>query len=136
MPGGAGLQGLPGPAAVMMPLMRKGSLTYSMISRSSCAVLEPAGGVSPLRKGQAGGVDVHGEHLGPGGLGAVQLGVQGIPVPGLHRGDAPAPAAPMAAAAAVNTSGLVPSPVKAAMPASAQAGTRMLLYSMSLNLSP
>ena len=46
------------------------------------------------------------------------------------------PAAPMAAAAAVNTSGLVPSPVKAAMPASAQAGTRMLLYSMSLNLSP
>ena len=37
------------------------------------------------------------------------------------------PDSPMAAEAAVNTSGLVPSPVKAAMPFSAQAGTRISL---------
>ncbi len=37
------------------------------------------------------------------------------------------PEAPMALAAAVKTAGSVPSPVKAAMPAWAHAGTRMLL---------
>ena len=46
------------------------------------------------------------------------------------------PEAPMALAAAVKTAGSVPSPVKAAMPLSAQALTRMLLYSRSVYFSP
>ena len=39
------------------------------------------------------------------------------------------PFAPMALAAAAKTVGSVPSPVKAAMPAFTQAGTRISLYS-------
>ena len=50
--------------------------------------LGPGGGREPLQEGQPGGVDVHGEHLGAGGLGRVQLGVQGVLVPGLHGGAA------------------------------------------------
>ena len=50
--------------------------------------LGAGGGIEPLQEGQAGGVDVHGEHLGPGGLALVQLGKEGVPVPGLHGGDA------------------------------------------------
>ncbi len=42
----------------------------------------------------------------------------------------------LAWAAAVNTPGSVPSPVMAAIPAWAQAGTKMSLYSWSVNLSP
>ena len=40
------------PLTVMIPLMIKGTLAYSMTSRSSATVLEPAGGLSPLRKGR------------------------------------------------------------------------------------
>ena len=50
--------------------------------------LGAGGGIQPLEEGQAGSVDIHGEHLRAGGLGLVQLGEESIPVPGLHSGDA------------------------------------------------
>lgn len=81
----------------------------------------------PLQEGQSRSVDVHGKYFGAGGLGIIQLGKNGIPVPGLDSGD-PLPA--------VLSNGLggpgkdlrvCPSPIKAAIPAWAQPGTRMSL---------
>ncbi len=89
--GGAGLQGLPGPRSGHDAFDEEGELDILDDLPQLLHRLGAGGRCQPLEEGQAGGVDVHGEHLGPGGLGAVQLGVQGIPVPGLHRGDAPAP---------------------------------------------
>ena len=55
---------------------------------------------------------------------------------GLMVGTPQPPAFCRAWAAPCITAGLVPSPVKAAMPAWAQAGTRMSLYCRSSYLSP
>ena len=65
--------------------------------------------------------------LGGKGANLAEMSSIGIPVP---------PAAWIAFVAPSMTAGLVPSPVKAAIPALAQADTRMLLYSRSSYLSP
>ena len=89
--GGSGLQGLSGPRGRHDALDEEGDLDILDDLPQLRHRLGARGGRQPLEEGQAGGVDVHGEHLGPGGLRTVQLGEQGVPVPGLHRGDAPAP---------------------------------------------
>ena len=117
------------PFTVIMPLMIKGTLAYSMTSRSSLTVLEPAGGLSPFRKGRPAASMSMANTRAPEALAASSLAKRvsrsqgftvGIPFPSF---------APMALAAAAKTPGSVPSPVKAAMPALAQAGTKMSLYS-------
>ena len=55
---------------------------------------------------------------------------------GLIVGTPTPPAVRMASIAPWNTAASTPSPVKAAMPLSAQALTRMLLYSRSVYFSP
>ena len=53
--------------------------------------LGAGGRVQPLQKGQASGVNIHGEHLRARGLGLIQLGKQGLAIPGLYGGHTPAP---------------------------------------------
>ena len=88
------LQGLPGPLDGHDPLEEEGDPGVLHDLPQLGHRLGAGGRGEPLEEGQAGGVDVHGEHLGPGGLGLVQLGEQGVPVPGLHRGDPLAPVGP------------------------------------------
>ena len=92
--------------------------------------------MSPFRKGSPAASMSMANTLAPEALAASSLAYRVSRSQGFTVGMPLPPAAPMAAEAAVNTSGLVPSPVKAAMPAWTQAGTRMLLYSRSLYLSP
>lgn len=90
--------------------------------------LAAGGRRQPLQEGQARCVDVHGHGHGVRPAHGVQLGEHRFHVPGLHRGHAQAPGrAVMACSAPSITAGLVPSPVKAAMPAWAQEDTRMSL---------
>ena len=120
----------------MMPLTRKGTPAYSMISRSSATVLEPAGGLSPFRKGRPAASISMANTRAPEALASSSLAKTVSRSQGLTVGMPLPPFWPMTLAAEENTAGLVPSPVKAAIPAWAQAGTRTSLYSMSLNLSP
>ena len=124
------------PATVMMPLRMKGFSAHSTICFSSSTVLLPAGGVMFFRKGNpaasmsmamAKGLAVFTRSSFSFTVSRFQGLMVGTPQPWVRV---------MALAVPSMTAGSVPSPVKAAMPASAQAGTRMALYSRSLYLSP
>ena len=124
------------PFTVMTPLMIKGTPAYSMTSRSSATVLDPAGGLRPFRKGRPAASMSMANTLAPEALAASSLAKRVSLSQGLTVGMPLPPLRPMALAAASKTAGSVPSPVKAAMPTWAQASTRISLYSMSVNLSP
>ena len=117
-------------------MMIKGTPAYSMISRSSATVLDPAGGVRPFKKGRPAASMSMAKTFAPEALAASSLANRVSRSQGFTVGMPRPPFSPMALEAAANTPGSTPSPVKAAMPASTQAGTRMPLYSWSVNLSP
>ena len=115
------------PATVMMPLAMKGLPAMATICRSSSTVLLPAGGVMFFRKGRPAAsmsmATAKGSAERTRSIFSRMVSIfQGFTV-----GTPQPPFLAMAATAPSMTEGSVPSPVKAAMPASAQAATRMSL---------
>jgi len=98
-----------------------------MIWRSSSTVLLPAGGVSPFRKGRPAASMSMATATGSAWRTASSLANTVSMFQGFTVGMPAPPEAAMACSAPSITAGLVPSPVKAAMPAWAQEDTRMSL---------
>ena len=114
---------LSAPLTVMTPLTMKGRPASATISFSSATLLLPAGGVMFFRKGRPAASTSMATAKQPLALAWSILALTVSMFQGLMVGTPQPPAAPMAWVAMVMTSGLVPSPVKAAMPFSAQART-------------
>jgi len=113
-----------------------GFCAHFAICFNSSTVLLPAGGCIFFRKGRpaasisiatAKGLQLRTKSIFWAMVSMFQGFTVGTPTP---------PAARMACVAASIWPGTTPSPVNAAIPASAQAGTRMALYSMSVYFSP
>ena len=111
----------------MMPLAMKGFSAMSTIWRSSSTVLLPAGGVMFFRKGRPAASMSMAMAKGSAAFTRSIFCRMVSRFQGLTVGTPQPPFLAMAAAAPSMTAGSVPSPVKAAMPASAQAATRMSL---------
>ena len=124
------------PATVMMPLRMKGLLVRAAISFNSWTVLLPAGGVRFFRKGRPAASMSMAIARGLAGVTRSNFCLMTSMFQGLMVGI-PQPSLFLRASAAASTmAGLVPSPVNAAMPAWAQADTKMSLYWRSVYLSP
>ena len=115
------------PATVMMPLRMKGFSAFSAIWRSSSTVLLPAGGVRFFRKGRPAASISMAMAMGSAALTSAIFSSTSAMFQGFTVGTPQPWFFFSASAAASMTAGLVPSPVKAAIPASAQADTRMSL---------
>ena len=111
------------PLTVITPLTMKGRSASFTISASSSTLLLPAGGVMFLRKGRPAASTSMATAKQPLALAWVIFSRMVSMFQGLMVGTPQPPAAPMALVAISITVGLVPSPVKAAMPFSAQART-------------
>ena len=116
------------PATVMMPLRMKGLPAIRAISCSSSTVLLPAGGVRFFRKGRPAASMSMAMAKGSAAFTSSIFSRMVSMFQGLTVGTPQPPDFFSASAAPSITAGLVPSPVKAAMPFSAQADTRMSLY--------
>ena len=120
----------------MMPLRMKGFSAFSAIWRSSSTVLLPAGGVRFFRKGRPAASMSMAMAMGSAALTSAIFSSTSAMFQGFTVGT-PQPLFFFRASAAPSmTAGLMPSPVKAAIPAAAQAVTRMSLYVRSSYLSP
>ena len=116
------------PRTVMMPLRMKGApSSISTISRSSATVLLPAGGWRFFRKGSPAASMSMATAKGFAGLMRASFSRIVSIFQGLTVGTPRPLCFFRASAAASMTAGFVPSPVKAAMPAWAQAATKMSL---------
>ena len=120
------------PLTVITPLTMKGLLRMPTISRSSSTLLLPAGGLRFFRKGRPAASTSMATAKQPLSRACSILARMVSMSQGLMVGTPRPPAAAMARVAWVMTLGSVPSPVKAAMPASAQARTSTSLYVMSV----
>ena len=124
------------PRAVMTPLMMNGTLASAIMPRSSSTVLLPAGGFRFFKNGRPAASMSMATANAPVArtraiFSAIVPASQGFTV------GMPNPALAFTALQAPTiTAGLVPSPVKARIPASWQAGTRISLYSRSVYLVP
>ena len=115
------------PPTVIMPLRMKGLPASSATSRSSATVLRPAGGVWFFRKGRPAASMSIATAKGAAALTSASFLRITSRFQGLMVGTPQPPLLRRAWAAPSMTAGLTPSPVKAAMPAEAQAGTRISL---------
>ena len=88
--GGPGLQGLFRSADGHDALENEGLARHGRDLLQLVHGLAACRGRQPLQEGQSGGVDVHGDGAGIGGLHQVHLLPDGVQVPGLHRGHAAA----------------------------------------------
>ena len=124
MPAAPASRAFSAPRTVMMPLRMKGFSAHWTICLQLLHGLAAGGGIAVLQEGQARGVDVHGDGEGlrrPGRQ--VHLLPDECPCSRASPwGRRSRPAPRWRGAAAAMTAGSVPSPVKAAMPASRAGG--------------
>ena len=115
------------PLTVMIPLRMKGLPAIAAISFNSSTVLLPAGGVRFFRKGRPAASMSMAMAKGSAAFTSSIFCRMVSMFQGFTVGTPQPPFFFRASAAASMTAGLVPSPVKAAIPAWAQAVTRMSL---------
>ncbi len=127
MPAAPAARAFSAPRTVMMPLSRKGFSAHWTMVFSSSTVLLPAGGLQFFRKGRPAASMSMAMAKGFAAWAAAIFSRMSSMFQGFTVGTPQPSCAPMAWRAEAMTEGSTPSPVKAAMPASRQAGTRMSL---------